>query len=147
MVAVMAEGSQLASMLPTDVRHWWPIIEDVFTSPAVIDIQNSLLKAFEKLTEFQVVSIDATMKCCTGVMGQESYRAPKAQRDAAAFDDDHSLRRGLTVRGRTGAVLGMVTVASEYQPVGCHRSSVYHPTLLPPNSTRSSSASCPICTA
>ena len=29
---VAMKGSELASLLPTDVRHWWPIIEDVFTS-------------------------------------------------------------------------------------------------------------------
>ena len=47
-----------------------------------------------------------------GVLGQLSYRAPKAKRDAAPFDDDRAFRRVLTVRGRTGAVLGMCAMAS-----------------------------------
>ena len=109
----MAQGSQLASLLPTDVRHWWPIIEDVFTSPAVAALKVNLLTTFRDLREFQVISIDATVKCCMGVLGQLSYRAPKAKRDAAPFDDDHAFRRVLTARGRTGAVLGMCAMASE----------------------------------
>ena len=113
LVSIMAQGSQLASLLPTDVRHWWPIIEDVFTSPAVASLTVKLLTTFRDLREFQVISIDATIKCCMGVLGQVSYRAPKAKRDQAPFDDDHAFRRVLTVRGRTGAVLGMCAMASE----------------------------------
>ena len=97
----------MASLLPTDVRHWWPIIEEVFTSPAVASLTVKLLTTFPDLRESQVISVDTAIKCCMGVLGQLSYRAPKAQRDAAPFADDHAFRRILTVRGRTGAALGM----------------------------------------
>ena len=107
------QGSQLTSLLPTDVRHWWPIIEDVFTSSAVRSLSADMVTAFCNANEFRFVSLDATIKCCMGVMGQESYRAPKHKRNAAPFDDTDSLRRVLTVRGRTGAVLAMLPVSSE----------------------------------
>ena len=100
-------------MLPTDVRHWWPIIEDVFSSPPIAKLKMDLMRAFCDLQEFQVLSVDATIKRCMGVLGQESYRAPKAKRNAAPFGDDEALRRVLTVRGRSGAVLGTRAVPSE----------------------------------
>ena len=106
-------GSELLSLLPTDVRHWWPMIEDIFNSPAVQKLNSEIIEAFCVSNEFGVISLDATIKCCMGIMGQESYRASKQRRNAAPFDDETALRRVLTVRGRTGAVLAMIPVPSE----------------------------------
>ena len=110
---ISMQGSELTSLLPTDVRHWWPIIKNVFTSSAVRGVSSDMMAAFCNANEFMFLSLDATIKCCMGVMGQESYRAPKHKRDAAPFDDTDSLRRVLTVRGRTGAVLAMIPISSE----------------------------------
>ena len=96
-MVITANGSELASLLPTDVRHWWPIVEDVFTSTAVQSLSADILEAFCASNEFGVVTLDATIKCCMGIMGQESYRAPKKKRNAAPFDDIAALRRVLTV--------------------------------------------------
>ena len=63
--------------------------------------------------EFESISIDATCKICLRICGQASYRAPSTVRTEAAFDDESSLRRLLTVRGRTGAVLLMQPIAVE----------------------------------
>ena len=68
---------------------------------------------FCRSKEFEYVSIDATIKCCMSVMGQESYRASREKRNQAPFDDETALRRVLSVRGRTGAVLAMIPVSSE----------------------------------
>ena len=76
-------------------------------------LQNDAIEALCALHEFQYLSLDATIKCCMGVMGQESHRAAKEKRNMAPFDDFHALRRVLTVRGRTGAVIAMVAVSSE----------------------------------
>ena len=63
--------------------------------------------------EWLYVSVDATLKTCLKLKGQESYRAPKAARTAAPFLDATAWRRLLTARGRTGAVLLMVPLATE----------------------------------
>ena len=47
------------------------------------------------------------------VMGQAPYRASKKTRDEAPFGDAVALRRLLTIRGRTGAVLMMHPLQSE----------------------------------
>ena len=67
----------------------------------------------QKSLNFEYLSVDATIKCCMGVMGQASYKVSSAVRNAAAFDDAASLRRVLTVRGRTGAVLAIPAIPSE----------------------------------
>ena len=67
----------------------------------------------EKNKEWMYVSLDATMKTCMKLKGQESYRAAKQVRDAAPFDDTIAWRRLLTARGRSGAVLLMHPLPSE----------------------------------
>ena len=65
---------------------------------------------FVEAKEFQYLSIDGTMKCALPVLGQASWRASKATRDAAPFDDESAMRKVLTVRGCSSAVLAMVPV-------------------------------------
>lgn len=52
----------------------------------------------------EYISIDATFKVCLKIMGQASYRASKAERDAAPFPDDDALRRVPIVLTRNYAV-------------------------------------------
>ena len=59
------------------------------------------------------VSADATLKVCMALKGQASRRAKADVRNSACFGDAEALRRLLTVRGRTGAVLGLVPIVSE----------------------------------
>ena len=66
--------------------------------------------------EFLCLSIDATLKVCMTAQGQANYRASAQVRNAACFDDGHSLRRVLTIKGHTGAVLGIVPVPCEDSP-------------------------------
>ena len=47
------------------------------------------------------------------IKGQANYRSSKAVRDAACFGDNEALRRVLTIRGRTGAVLAIKLIKSE----------------------------------
>jgi hypothetical protein len=56
----------------------------------------------EERQEFLCISVDATLRCCNPLMGQASYRAPRGVRQDMPFPDEQSVRRVLTVRGRTG---------------------------------------------
>ena len=67
--------------------------------------------------EFTHVSMDATIRIARRIKGQADYRHSKAVREAAVFGDDVALRRVLTVRGRTGAVVGLICVRDESGPV------------------------------
>ena len=108
--SIVSAGSQLASLMPRHVKDWWPIIEDIFSSPSVRTLQNDAMNFFVEAKEFQYLSIDGTMKCALPVLGQASWRASKATRDAAPFDDESAMRKVLTVRGCSSAVLAMVPV-------------------------------------
>jgi hypothetical protein len=100
-------------LYPSHAHHWWPLIEDVFMSNHVKEIGENIFKSLERNGEFLSLSVDATLKVCTTIQGQASHRAPAAVRNAACFDDESSLRRVLTIRGRTGAVVGMVPISHE----------------------------------
>ena len=106
----------LGNLYPSHTRHWWPLVEDIYMSYQVQSLKSSIFKTLEHSQEFLCLSIDATLKVCMTVQGQANYRASAQTRNAACFDDEHSLRRVLTIRGRTGAVLGMVPVPSEESP-------------------------------
>ena len=67
---------------------------------------------FSNLSQ-ECVSADATLKVCMALKGQASYRAKAAVRNSACFGDSEALRRLLTERGRTGAVLALVPIVSE----------------------------------
>ena len=100
-------------LYPSHARHWWPLVEDVFMSNHVKEIGENIFKSLERNGEFLSLSVDATLKVCMTVQGQASHRAPAAVRNAACFDDESSLRRVLTIRGRAGAVVGMVPISHE----------------------------------
>jgi hypothetical protein len=95
------------------VRYWWPLVEDIIKSPAVQKSRRTMVQELESHDEFTSLSIDATLRCCMTVMGQASYRDSAANRADAAFDDATSLRRVLSIVGRTGSVVGLVPIASE----------------------------------
>ena len=88
-------------------------------STQVQSLRSSIFLSLEANQEFMSLSIDATLKVCMTVQGQANYRASAAVRNSACFDDEASLRRVLTVRGRTGAVIGMVPVPGEDAPNVC----------------------------
>ena len=119
LVSMMAAGCELASLMPRHVKDWWPIIEDIFSSPALRTLQNDAMTFFLQKREFQYLSIDGTMKCTLPVLGQAPWRAAKAVRDEAPFDDESALRKVLTVRGCSSAVLAMIPVSSEKAEVVC----------------------------
>ena len=106
-------GNELSNLLPTHTQHWWPIVEDVFTSTAVRNLLASLQLTFEAASEYTCISIDATLKVAMCIKGQGNYRASAAVRNDACFGDDEALRRVLTVRGQTGAVLVIQLIKGE----------------------------------
>ncbi len=104
-------GSKLGSLMTE--RHLWPIVTDIVKSPVVTKLYHQLMDEAMHHQEFQSVSVDCTMKCCMPLMGQASWRAPIAERAAAAFPDGESVRCVLSLRGRTSAVMGLWPLSKE----------------------------------
>ena len=103
-------GSEVVGLLPVHVKSWWPLLEDIYYSPAVAALTRNLIDLYIAHEEFQCLSVDATLRVCLRLMGQASYRSSRADRAQAAFNDEASKRRILTARGRsrTAADLSVV---------------------------------------
>ena len=82
-------------------------------SPKITQIGQDLTAELLDHKEFEVLSIDATMRCCLSILGQARPRTAKVERDAAVFRGDDALTRVLTVRGRSSAVLLMEALSSD----------------------------------
>ena len=89
------------------------MLEDITNSQAFKAKMERMQRSFFSNDEWHYISMDATLKLCMKVMGQAPYRASKKTRDEAPFGDAVALRRLLTIRGRTGAVLMMHPLQSE----------------------------------
>lgn len=87
-----------ASLLPRHPNHWWPLIEDVFKSHKVCDLAKQLLDETMRHQEFQVISLDATLRCCLPVLGQAHPRARKEDKEQAVFTGDNALTRATRLR-------------------------------------------------
>ena len=113
-MTAMKCGNKLATLLPPDVRHWLPMLEDITMSPAFKEKTSVMSKHLEANKEWVYLSMDATLKVCLKLRGQASYRASAQERQDAPFPDDVAWRRLLTVRGKSGAVLPLQSEKSEY---------------------------------
>jgi len=98
-------GNPLASLYPKMMDSWWSIIEDIFSSPAADALQQRLTLALLDHDEMESISIDGTLRCTLSLLGQARPKASAEQKAVAAFQAGQALRRVITVRGRTGAVL------------------------------------------
>lgn len=92
-----AKGCKLTSLLPQHVRHWWPLVEDIFFSDSVQGLFDKCLLKAVAHTEFECVGIDATLKCCLSVLGQASYKASAEDRASAAFTGNDAFRKVLRI--------------------------------------------------
>ena len=128
----LESGNELGNLFPTHTQHWWPIVEDIFASTAVSSLLATLQLTFHDTSEYTCISIDATLKVAMSIKGQASYRASKRRRNEACFGDDEALRRVLTVRGQTGAVLAIQLIKGEdaQEVAGCLEQCLPHSSRL-----------------
>ena len=112
-IAARESGNKISTLLPSDVRHWLPILEDITMSPSYNAKLRAMTTHLEESGEWNCISMDATLKICLKLKGQASYRASSSVRNEAPFGDDVAWKRLLTVRGRSGAVLLLHPLQSE----------------------------------
>lgn len=113
MLESVKSGNELTNLLPTHTKSWWPLVEDVFMSPAVADMSSALLEQAISHDDCQSLSIDGTFRICFSLLGQARFDAPKSVRDTFPFHGDAAVTRVISIRGRTGSVLGLLPAADE----------------------------------
>ena len=116
MLNAVRAGSELVNLLPSHTARWWPLVEDVFSSEKCTALRSALLAACQCQGEFRSISIDGTFRICLSILGQKSFNLARSERNDAAVPEDESLRRVITVRGRTGAVVSMFASYGEGAP-------------------------------
>ena len=112
-MAAHQAGNKLSTLLPADVKHWLPMLEDITISPSFTTRMSVMTAHLEAEHEWTYISLDATLKICLKLKGQTSYRASASARNDAPFGDQLAWRRLLTVRGRSGAVLLLQPLQTE----------------------------------
>ena len=68
-------------------------MEDIFYSDAVNQLFAQSMAEAVHHTEFESVSVDATLKCCLSILGQSSYRAGPQERASAALTGKDCFRK------------------------------------------------------
>ena len=107
-------GCRVAQLLPEDKKPWWLLLfEKILMSSAVQARQTALLYECADHHDCTHVSMDGLVRPARRIVGQEDYRVSRAKRNAAPIGDADALRRIVSVRSRTGAVLAVVVLPSE----------------------------------
>lgn len=76
-------------------------------------LRNSVLAECATRNEFVAISVDGTFRVCLSIMGQRPFNLGKTLREDAAYQERESIRRVITVRGKTGAVVAMFGAPGE----------------------------------
>ena len=105
-------GNEVPGLLPSKSLYWWPLVEDTFSSPPVLDLEKALLDMAVAKTEFVSISMDASVKAALPIMGRPRWKPSRPLRQGV-FDGAGSNKAVLSVRGRTGAVLLLKGVRSD----------------------------------
>jgi hypothetical protein len=108
-----ASGCDLWPLMPMHPYKWCQFLEDLVTSDRMVSEFNELIKLCWTHEEFIHISMDATVRVMRRIKGQADLLAGRSTRNAALLPDGRALRRVLTVRGRSGAVIGMWLVTDE----------------------------------
>lgn len=107
MLSAVRAGSELVNLLPSHTGRWWPLVEDIFSSEKCMSLRRNLFAACAQNTEFRSLSIDGTFRVCLAILGQKPFNLSRQERREAAIPEEESVRRVITVRGRTGSVVSM----------------------------------------
>jgi len=86
-VKALNAGNHIATLLPTHVNAWWPLVEDIFSSAACQSLRADLLEKAIAHGECSYLSVDGTFKVCLPVMGQAHFNASAGVRASFPFQD------------------------------------------------------------
>ena len=107
-------GCSCAELLPSSKSVFWvDLMERLLFSEALQKRKQALLLECADHGEFSTVSMDGLLRPTRNISGQVDYRASFAKRNAAPIPDSLSMRRIMSVRGRTGAVLMLEPTCDE----------------------------------
>ena len=69
-LAALESGNKVSTLLPRNSAHWMPMIEDVASSTAFRAKMDHMSDTFTRQNEWYYISMDATLKLCMKLLGQ-----------------------------------------------------------------------------
>ena len=108
-----AQRNPLTNLLPLHPSNWWPLVEDAFSSPVCRNLSESLLTKAIDHAECSYWSIDGTFRVCLSLLGQPKFNDPPSVRQQFPYTGESDITRVISIRGRSGAVLGLIPAAGE----------------------------------
>ena len=109
----LLKGIMMATLMPSHGKTMWGIVEDLMTAPEIRAWRSTLQMHMLAAEEYQVLTLDGTMKICFAFMGQPKHAYTTRSVDSSAWTRDEETHKVLTVRGRTSAVLACVPIRDE----------------------------------
>ena len=106
-------GSKLTNLFPVHSRSWWPMVEDIFSSRVCQRLAQQLLLECVKHNEFTYLSVDGTVKCTMPLLGQKKPGGKQRKSEPLFINGADAIHTVVTVRGRSGAVVGFWPLLSE----------------------------------
>ena len=108
------EGGNLAtSIMPLHGKSMWCVAADIFGSPHMQGRMAGLLTSLHNRGELQCIALDGHVKVCLAIMGQLRPSEAAKRPSSAAYPDRNHMRKILTVRGISGAVLALWPILEE----------------------------------
>ena len=92
------------------------LIEKIMRSQAIAARRAALLHECVAHGDCTHVSMDGIIRPTRRIMGQEDYRVSKTKRNEAPIGDEDAVRRMLSMRSRTGAVLAIAPLTLSEKP-------------------------------
>ena len=107
-------GSRLTNLFPVHSRSWWPMVKDVFSSKVSQTLSRQLILECKDHDKFTYLSIDGTVKSTMPLLGQVRPGGKHKRAEGPLFiNPADAIRTVVTVRGRSGEVVGFWPLLSE----------------------------------
>lgn len=111
---LLRAGCAWAEMLPQGKELFWRrLLEQIVCSEGMRLRREHALRECHAHGELEHVSLDGLFRPCRSVVGQADFTESATARSRAAIPDREAIRRIVSVRGRTGAVVCCMATKSE----------------------------------
>ena len=107
------QGNQFSNFMPRHTKTFALLMQYIFNSPPVTAWQTAMTESAYRCNEFDVITVDCTMKIAMGLMGYDRQGRHTGRTVDTAWGKDACLPKVITARGTTGFVVGLDTITDE----------------------------------
>ena len=110
----LRQRCEIAELLPGAEQMWWrTLAEKMLSSSGLLLRRERALQECVDHGELEHIALDGLFRPCRSIVGQADYQETAKARQKAPVGDEAAVRRIVSVRGRTGAVVCCMGTRSE----------------------------------